>query len=121
MLKAIPIRLLTHAAILYTPVSVDLYGKEEYTVTELSRTHLQATNSVKRTRDNREVVLRSILFYDAKNSLPRGLDFDQIMLQAEKFASAPRIEINGISYTLVSVDAVPDDRGRLHHYELGLV
>lgn len=43
------------------------------------------------------------------------------MLQAEKFASAPRIEINGISYTLVSVDAVPDDRGRLHHYELGLV
>ena len=121
MLKAIPLRILTTSGELRAPKGANRYGNPESDIYALTRVHLQPSNSVKKTRDNREVVLRSLLFYDAKNSLPVGLDFDAIKTKADELGVDAELTLNGLEYTLQTVEAVPDDRGKLHHYELGLV
>lgn len=120
-MRPIPPRILTTSGTLKVPISADRYGKAEYSETNFSKTHLQPSSSVKKTRDNREVVLRSLLFYDVRGSLPRGLDFDVLKTQAEKVGSDMLLLANGLEYIVETVEMIPDDTGKPHHYELGLV
>ncbi len=121
MLRPIPLRILKTAAVLTVPQKVERWGEVTPSTTNLSKTHLQASNAVKRTKDSREVVLRAILFYDTKNSLPRGVDFNALKTQADEAGGCMTLDIEGLTYTVETVEPIPDDRGGIHHYELGLV
>lgn len=121
MLRPIPMQILKTAATLKVPIDTDRWGEPVYQTYELKRTHLQPSNSVKKTRDNADVVLRSLLFYDCRNSLPRGLDFNALKTAADDVGGVIALDINGLEYHLETVEAIPDDRGAVHHYELGLV
>ena len=102
------------------PQEVGRWGERTDETLALKKTHLQASNAVKKTRDSREVVLRALLFYDVKNSLPRGVDFDVLKTRADEAGENMTLDINGLTYTVETVEAIPDDRGLTHHYELGL-
>lgn len=120
MLRPIPSQILKTAATLKVPQEVDRWGERADKTLTLTKTHLQASNAVKKTRDSREVVLRALLFYDVQTSLPRGVDFDALKNQADEAGENMTLDIKGLTYTVETVEAIPDDKGRTHHYELGL-
>lgn len=86
----------------------------------LEKVHMQSTNEVRRTVDNTEVVLRSILFYDCRLSKPH-LNLWVLNNQSLKMGKQMTLSYNGQSYTVQTCDLVPDNEGKPHHYELGLV
>lgn len=120
MLRPIPLQILKTAATLKVPQEVDRWGESADATIALSKTHLQASNAIKRTKDSREVVLRALLFYDTKNSLPHGVDFDALKTAVDDVGGVIALDINGLEYHLETVEAIPDNRGGVHHYELGL-
>jgi exosome complex RNA-binding protein Rrp42 (RNase PH superfamily) len=64
MLRPIPRALLVDIATIKVCTGLDMWQKptfQEYTV---SNVHIQSTNEVKKTKENTEVVLRSVLFID---------------------------------------------------------
>ena len=127
MLSPIPLRILRDTAIFTVPTSFDRYQKptsvETYTVTGV---HVQADNSTHKTRENTEVVLRGVLFVDARYSMPH-LDLEALQEKAQKAGGVMTCQIRNRRgrtsgpYTVLVVDALPDDEDNLHHYELGLV
>lgn len=120
MLRPIPPQMLKTAATLKVPKETDRWGERTDETLALAKTHLQASNAVKKTRDSREVVLRALLFYDVKNSRPQGVDFDALKTRADEAGESMTLDIKGLTYTVETVEAIPDDRGGVHHYELGL-
>lgn len=113
--------------ILKVCTGVDTWQKptwQEYTVHNV---HLQNTNEVRKTKDNTEVVLRSVLFIDGKRSKP-ALDYDALAAQSQAVGKPLRCEVYDASgklrgeYEVVTVDNGPDvPARRTHHVELGLV
>lgn len=82
--------------------------------------HLQPTNAIVKTKDNTEKQLRSVLFVDAKISKPL-LDWEKMLTDAHNVGGDVRITVRGVTYTLMTVDALRGKTDELHHYELGLV
>lgn len=127
MLSPIPQSLLVDIATLKVCTGVDAWQSptwEEYTVNNV---HLQNTNEVKKTKDNTEVVLRSILFVDATRSTPQ-LDFDGLATSSQATGKPMRCEVYSSSgtlygdYEVLTVDPVPNvPSNTIHHVELGLV
>jgi hypothetical protein len=70
--------------------------------------------------------MKGILFVDQHYSKPR-LDYEALQEQAQKAGGVMTCEITdkrgGVTgpYTILVVDALPDDEDNIHHYELGLV
>ena len=100
--------------------SVDRYQNQTYTEYSLKRVHLQPTNEIRKTQTNTEVVLRSILFVDAKTSTP-ALDWCKILRDAHELGGDVRLIIRETEYTLLTVDELRDDTDNVHHWELGLI
>lgn len=121
MLTPIPARMLSQTASVSVPTQIDPWGaataSTSYTV---QRVHLQNCSETRKTKDNTEVQLRSILFVDARISSP-ALDYWQLQQTAQSAGGLLSVTVDGDVYTVLTVDAVPDDTGRLHHWELGLV
>lgn len=127
MLSPIPRRILKDTAIFTIPISFDRYQKpvnvETYTVTGV---HVQADNSTHKTAGNTEVVLRGVLFIDARHSAPR-LDYEALQEKAQKAGGVMTCRIQSRRgsmsgpFTVLVIDALPDEEDNLHHYELGLV
>lgn len=89
--------------------------------------HLQNTNETRKTKDNTEVVLRSVLFIDGRLSQP-VLDYDALAQQSQAAGKPLRCTVSNAAgevygeYDVVTVDPVPDvPATRVHHIELGLV
>ena len=61
-------------------------------------------------KDNRQVSLSAVLFYDCKNSRPKN----QIFSQGQK------VIWNGTEHIIETIEPLYDDN-KLHHYELGLI
>lgn len=120
MLAPIPRQILTDSAALFVPTGLDGYQNPTGDTYNINLVHLQNTNAVKRTATNSEVVLRSMLFVDARLSAPR-LDYVAIAAAAQAVGAQMTVTVNGVLYTVQTVDAVPDDTGKTHHWELGLV
>ena len=59
--------------------------------------------------ENNEVQLSMVMFYDERNSEPKGV----------KFAIGDAIVFNDIPYRVVSIDVLSDRRP--HHQEIGLI
>ena len=71
---------------------------------------LEPSTKVVRDKNNAEVQLAATLFYDCKNSSPRGVVFktDDIII------------FNGEMFKVQTIEPLYDEH-KLHHYELGLV
>jgi hypothetical protein len=99
---------------------VDLYQNQTYTEYTVNKVHLQPTNEIRKTVDNTECVLRSVLFVDAKTSTP-ALDWCALLQTAHANKGDMRVIVRGEEYTVLTIDALRDDTDGLHHYEVGLV
>lgn len=120
MLKHIPSRILKSTATVKVCSGVDMYQNQTYEEYTVQRVHLQPTNEIRKTQDNTECVLRSILFVDARTSAPR-LDWCALLKAAHDAGGDMRVIVRGQEYTVFSVDALRDDSDELHHFEVGLV
>ncbi len=120
MLRPIPARILTNKIKLKVVSTVDQWQAPSFVEYDVARVHIQPTHDTRFTRDNTEIALTSVLFVDARLSSPR---LDWVSLQNTSLAQGGPMHVhyNGEEYAVVSIDAVPDDTGKLHHYEVGLV
>lgn len=120
MLAPIPRQILTDSMTLFVPTGIDAYQNPTGDTYTVANVHLQNTNEIRRTATNSEVVLRSLLFVDARQSSP-SLDYVALARAAQAVGAQMTTTMNGVLYTVKTVDAVPDDTGKTHHWELGLV
>lgn len=120
MLKPIPSKILKSTATVKVCSGADLYQNQEYTEYTVKNVHLQPTNEVRKTADNTEVVLRSILFVDAHTSTP-ALDWYALLMTAHSNRGDMRVVVRDREYTVIGVDELRDDTDKLHHWEVALV
>lgn len=120
MLKPIPSRILRSTATVKVCSGVDRYQNQTYTEYTVTKVHLQPTNEIRKTQDNTDIVLRSILFVDAKTSAP-VLDWCGLLQTAHVNRGDMRVTVRGEEYTVIGVDALRDDTDNLHHWEVSLV
>lgn len=127
MLPSIPRSLLVDIMTLYVCTGMDVWQNPTWETYAVNNVHLQNANEVKKTKDNTEVVLRSILFVDTKRSTPQ-LDYGTLAEQSQQAGKPMRCTVTnaqGVSqgdFEILTVDLVPDvPSTRIHHVELGLV
>lgn len=127
MLRPIPLELLKDTATVMVCTGVDGWGNPTWNEIPVNRVHLQNTNEIKKTANNTEVVLRSILFIDGRLSQP-ALDYDALMTESEVAGKPMRVIVQNFSgqtvgdFEVKTCDPVPDiPATRVHHIELGLV
>ena len=120
MLKPIPSKILKSTATVKVCSGVDRYQNQTYTDYTVKRVHLQPTNEIRKTQDNTDIVLRSVLFVDAHTSTP-FLDWCALLQTAHNNLGDMRVIVREQEYTVLSVDALRDDTDNLHHFEVGLV
>lgn len=127
MLRPIPQSLLGDMMTLKVCTGIDRWQKATWQEYKVNNVHLQNTNEVKKTKENTEVVLRSVLFIDGVRSRP-ALDYDTLAEQSQKAGKSLRCEVFNSQgqkygeYEVLTVDPVPDyPATRVHHIELGLV
>lgn len=119
MLRPIPAKILRSTATVKACTGVDRYQNQTYTEYTLKRVHLQPTNEVKKTPDNTDCVLRSILFVDKRRSSPQ-LDWMALFNTAHAISGDIKVIVRGVEYTVFTVDELRDDTDELHHWEIGL-
>ena len=120
MLKPIPARILKSTATVKVCSGVDRYQNQTYTEYTVNKVHLQPTNEIRKTVDDTDLTLRSILFVDARTSTPH-LDWPVLFRHAHDLCGDMRVVIRGEEYTVAAVDELRDDTDLLHHYEIALV
>ena len=107
---AIPKNLLIHSALLQS-VSKDKWQSETLnTIAELKKIRVDPSSKLITSKDNRQITLSAVLFYDCKNSRPCKISFEH----------GQKIAFNGNTYTIETIEELYDNR-KLHHYELGLI
>ena len=120
MLKPIPAKILRSTATVKVCSGVDRYQNQTYMDYTVKRVHLQPTNEIRKTQDNTDITLRSILFVDARTSAP-FLDWCSLLQTAHTNLGDMRVIVRGQTYTVVGVDELRDDTDELHHWEVSLV
>lgn len=120
MLKPIPSRILKSTATVRICNGVDRYQNQSYTEYTVRKVHLQPTNEIRKTQDNTDVTLRSILFVDAHTSAPK-LDWCALFKSAHIKQGDMRVIVRGDEYTVIGIDELRDDTDLLHHWEVSLV
>lgn len=127
MLRPIPSFLLTDTLVLNVCAQVDAWQNVSQTQYTVNNVHLQNTNETVKSKENTEVVLRSVLFIDGARSTP-VLDYDALAEQSQKAGAPMTCTVTNAQgqtlgpFTILTVDPVPDvPSTRIHHIELGLV
>lgn len=126
MLSPIPRRILRDTATFSVPTGFDRYQKPlapaTYTVNNV---HIQADNSTHKTAQNTEVTLRGIIFIDARYSTP-AYDYEALQEATQNLGGVMTVTVTNRHgdtsgpFTVVVVDALPDDEDNLHHWEIGV-
>ena len=127
MLRPIPQSLLGDLMVLQVCTGVDDWQTPTWAEYTVHHVHLQNTDEVRKSKENTEVVLRSMLFIDGVRSRP-SLDYDTLAEQSQKAGKPMRCIVYNASgqkygeFEVVTTDPVPDVPAvRIHHIELGLV
>lgn len=127
MLQPIPQQLLRDLVTIKVCTGMDAWQNPTWQEYAVSNVHLQNTNEVKKTKDNTEVVLRSVLFIDSVRSAPQ-LDYATLVEQSEAAGKPMRAIVTNASgviagdFEVLTVDLVPNvPSDKIHHIELGLV
>lgn len=118
MLKPIPAKIMRSTATVKACTGLDRYQKPTYTQYTVNKVHLQPTNEIRKTADNTDCTLRSILFADNRNSTP--LDWWNLFNTAHGLGGDVKVTVRGQEYTVFSVDELRDDTDLFHHWEIGL-
>ena len=109
-MQAIPKSLLIHKAVRHR-VEKDKWGKETADGGQIiTNIRIEPSSKVVRDKNHAEVQLAGTVFYDCKNSRPRGIEWKEDDI----------VVVNGERYRVQTVETLYDGR-RLHHYELGVV
>ena len=119
MLPPIPARILRSTATVKTCTGTDMYQNQTYSSQTVTRVHLQPTAQIRKTTTNTDQQLRSILFVDARRSLP-FIDWEGLLRSAHANGGDMRVVVDGTEYTALAVDTLRDDSDRLHHWEIAL-
>ena len=120
MLPPIPRQLLKSTIIVEACVSVDRDRRQRCSTHTVKRVHLQPSASVRKSKNNTDVVLRALLFVDARLSTP-ALDWEALFLTAQQAGGDVTVKLRNQAYAVASVERIPDDEDNLHHWEIGLV
>ena len=120
MLKPIPAKILQSTATVRVCSGVDAYQNQTYTDYTVNKVHLQPTNEIRKTQENTDISLRSILFVDARISKP-SLDWYALLKTAHDNKGDMRVIVRGQEYTVMCVDELRDDTDTLHHWEIALM
>lgn len=120
MLRPIPKRILSQTMTLHVPSAMDTDQNVTYTDTVVSHVHFQSDHRTIKQKDNTEIQTTGVLFIDPRYSRP-ALDYLALSAQAEAIGAQLRVTIDDQTLTILNVDAVPDDTGRLHHWEVTTV
>lgn len=120
MFRPIPSKILRSTATVKVCTGVDVYQNQTYDTYTVNKVHLQPTNEIRKTKDNTDIVLRSVLFVDARLSTP-FIDWFTLLQTAHNNQGDMRVIVREEEYTVLTVDALRDDSDRLHHFEVGLV
>lgn len=110
-MRQIPKKLLIHTVKLHKTLSKDRWGKAELDEgTEIRRVRVEPSRKIVRDKNNAEIRLAAVLFYDCVNSQPRDIHFnvDDIL------------SFYGQKYRVLNVEPLFDGEN-LHHYEVELV
>ena len=118
MLRPIPARILKSTATVRVCNGVDLYQNQTYTDYQVTNVQLQQTNRIVKTVRNTDCQLTSVLFVDARRSVP-ALEWDVLLQQAHEKGGDVRVIVNQVQYTVMVIDKLMDDTDRLHHWEIG--
>lgn len=113
VIKPIPKSLLPHTVTLQREVpKQDDFWEDDVLESNmvLSYVKLEPSNKIVRDKNNAEIQIAATLFYDCKNSEPRGITFEEDDV----------IIFNGEKHQVETVEPLYD-RKKLHHYELGLI
>lgn len=97
---------------------VDFYQKPTEATYTIKHVHVQPTNEIRKTADNTDCVLRSLLFADRLHSTP--LNWDQVFKTAHEKGGDVKVTCRGEEYTVFTVDQLFDDTDQFHHWEIGL-
>lgn len=119
MLKPIPARIMRSSATVKACKGLDRYQNQTFDEYVVNGVHLQPTNEIRKTADNTDCTLRSILFVDKKHSKP-DLDWWGLFNTAHIMGGDVKVIIRGEEYTVSTVDELRDDTDLFHHYEIGL-
>ena len=124
-MKTLPTSMMRHEAVLEAPSAVDGWkGVSFGEPVTLTRVHVQRERALAVTdglRADMEIRPAAYLWYDARLSQPRGLDFIALQRQAEAVGAHLKVTHGGIAYRVTRVDELLDGRGDVHHYRLELV
>jgi hypothetical protein len=119
MLKPIPAKIMRSTATVKACTGIDRYQNPTYTEYTVKKVHLQPTNEIRKTADNTDCTLRSILFVDKTHSTPT-LDWWSLFNTAHDMSGDVKVIVRGQEYTVFTVDELRDDTDCFHHWEIGL-
>ena len=120
MLRPIPARIMRSTATVKACTALDKYQNQVFTEYTVRNVHIQSTNEIRKTADNTEQNLRSILFVDKKHSTPT-LDWWGLFTTAHKLGGDVKVIVRGVEYTVFDVDELRDDTDLFHHWEISLL
>lgn len=119
MLKPIPAKIMRSTITVKVCTSLDRYQNQEFTDYTVKKVHLQPTNEIRKTADNTDCTLRSLLFVDKVHSTPL-LDWEALFTSAHAIGGDVKVVCRNEEYTVFTIDALRDDTDCFHHYEIGL-
>ena len=119
MLKPIPARIMHSTATVRACTGLDRYQNQTFAEYVVKNVHIQPTSEVRKTPDNTDATLRSVLFVDRKHSTPT-LDWWGLFNAAHMNGGDLKVIVRGQEYTVESVDELRDDSDCFHHWEIGL-
>lgn len=109
-MRAIPKVLLIHSARLLQAIQGEWGAEGLQPIAELEYICIEPSSKVVRDKNNAEQQLSAILFFDCRNSSPRGLEFKEDQI----------VDFHGLKHRIVAIEPLYDNR-KLHHYEIGMV
>lgn len=127
MLRPIPQQLLRDMVIIKVCTEMDSWQEPTWEEHTVKNVHIQNTNEIRKTSNNTEVLLRSILFIDTRRSQPQ-LDYETLLQQSLENGHSLRAVVQNAQgnqlgdFEVLTVDPVPDvPSDKIHHIELGLI
>lgn len=110
-MRPIPKKYLCHTATVIDPDITNGWDFLSPSDTEmLTKIRIEPSSARILGKDNTEIKLAGVLFYDCRNSRPKNFNF----------AEGQRVFYGGEFFTVVSIEPLFSGR-RLHHYEIGMI
>jgi hypothetical protein len=119
MLRPIPAKIMRSTATVKACTGLDRYQNQIYEEYTVNRVHIQPSNEIRKTAENTDCVLRSILFVDKRHSKPE-IDWWGLFNAAHAIGGDVKVSVRGEEYTVFTVEELRDDTDNFHHWEIGL-